>query len=85
VYTLTGKVLATGHQSGAVALYNVEKCEMMQQACPHPPGVPVVSLTWVDAASDGQAHTNYARVRSTERVMCWVLVLWTRWTRCISG
>jgi len=35
---------------------------MMNQACFHPPGVPVVSLTWVDAAPTGQVHTSYRKV-----------------------
>ncbi|KAF5836570.1 anaphase-promoting complex, cyclosome, subunit 4-domain-containing protein [Dunaliella salina] len=35
---------------------------MMQHANFHPPGVPIVSLAWVDATPSGQAHTNYRKL-----------------------
>eukprot|EP00983_Pelagomonas_calceolata_P002630 87329-Pelagomonas_calceolata.AAC.2 len=62
-----GKVLATGHENGAIALYNVERCEMMQHVSLHPPGVPIVNLAWVDATPSGQAHTNFRKVCVCER------------------
>lgn len=57
-----GKVLATGHDDGSVALYNVEKCQLMQRGVAGAKGVPVVSLCWVDAPSATQGMTNYQRV-----------------------